>query len=330
MKDVVLLADPKTSAWDFAIKIHDYIKRTKEKEIPLDKLEIIKFNNKEILPHVPENIRKKDVYYVQSSNKNPNDWLVELILIKDLCTSADVNSLIYVLPFMNYSRQDRKDRSRVPISTRAIADVISPGLKRIITMDMHSAQTENAYHIPLDNLHSFPNLVDYLGNNHKSDLENLVIASPDVGGGSRAKALFKRISRLDNSEVKTPNKSFAIIFKTRDKPGSVEDMILIGDVKDKNVLVIDDMYDTCKTNILASTLLRKNGAKKLLTYATHGLFTKGTDEILKAYDVVMTSNTHYHPRKNKDNGIEIIDMSPTFAEAIYRAQEGLSISKLFE
>lgn len=330
MKDVVLLANPKTSAWNFAIKIHDYIKKTKEKEILLDKLEIIKFNNKEILPHVPENIRKKDVYYVHSSNKHPNDWLVELILIKDLCTSADVNSLIYVLPFMNYSRQDRKDRSRVPISTRAVADVISPGLKRIITMDLHSAQIENAYHIPLDNLHSFPNLVDYLAKNHQSELENLVIVSPDVGGGSRAKALFKRINRLNNFNQKNSDKSFAIIFKTRDKPGSIEDMLLIGDVKDKNVLVVDDMYDTCSTNILASKLLREKGAKKLLTYATHGLFTKGTNEILKSYDLVMTSNTHYNPKKNKDNGIEVIDMSPVFAEAIYRAQQGLSVSKLFE
>jgi ribose-phosphate pyrophosphokinase len=332
MADIVLLADPKTSAWNFAKNIQNYIKTTKEKEIPLNELEMIKFNNNEILPHVLENIRQKDVYYIQSSaNKMPNDWVMELILIKDLCMSADVNNLIYVLPFMNYARQDRKDRSRVPISTRAVAGAISPGLKRIITMDLHSAQIENAYHIPLDNLHSFPSLVDHFVKNHTSDLENLAIVSPDVGGGSRARSLFNRFSslKLPDSSKKS-NYSFALIFKTRDKPGSIEDMQLIGDVKDKSVLVVDDMYDTCNTNVKAAELLRNSGAKKLMTYATHGLFTKGIDKILSNYDTVITSNTHYMPKKKDVGKIEIIDMAPTFAEAIYRAHEGLSVSKLFE
>lgn len=330
MKDVVLLADPKTSAWDFAKKIKDYILETKEKELHLQEVEIIKFNNKEIMPHVRENIRKKDVYLIQSSDKHPNDWLVELILIKDLCMSADVNNLIYVLPYLGYTRQDRKDRSRVPISSRAIADVISPGLKRMITMDLHSPQIEGSYHIPVDNLHSFPSLLEYLIKNHRSDLKNLAIVSPDIGGGHRANSFFKRINRTEDLALIKDNYSFGIIFKTRDKPGSVEDMVLMGDVNKKNVLVVDDMYDTCNTNLLAAELLRKKGAKRLLTYGTHGLFTKGTEKILDTYDVVMTSNTFYKPKKNDNGKIEVIDMTPTFAESIYRAQEGLSVSKMFD
>lgn len=330
MKDVVLLADPKTSAWEFAKSIKDYIFKTREEEIHLDKLEMNQFRDKENLPHVPENIRNKDVYLVQSSNKHPNNWLVELALIKDLCMSADVNKLIYVLPYMRYERQDRKHKSRVPISTRAVADIISPGLKRIITMDLHSPQIENAYHIPLDNLHSFPEVVKYLIENHSSDLENLVVVSPDVGGAERANSFLKRLIRAENSSNSTKNNySLAIISKMRDKLGNIEKMLLIGSVVGKNVLLVDDIYDSCGTSIEAGRLLRENGAKRLLTYATHGLFTEGTKDILDTFDVVMTSNTYYKQKKSNGN-IEVIDMAPTFAEAIYRAQKGLSISRLFE
>jgi ribose-phosphate pyrophosphokinase len=332
MRNVILLADSRTSAWDFANKIHNYIKNTKEKEIKLDKLETKVFRDKEILPHVQENIRKKDVYFVQSSNKHPNDWLAELIFTKNLCLKADVNSLSLVLPYMRYARQDRKHMSRVPISTRAVADVISDGVKRIITMDLHSPQIENAYpaNVPLDNLQSFPELVKYLRLNYPSYLENIVIASPDIGGAGRANSLSKRLLKGEIPlDLEKPNYTLAIMSKIRDKFGNIEGMKLIGDVNKKNVLLVDDIIDSGGSAIKASEVLIKNGATNLLYYATHGLFTKGTEDILKAYKVVMTSNTHY--KKKKNNGeIKIIDMAPTFAEAIYRAQEGLSVSKLFE
>jgi ribose-phosphate pyrophosphokinase len=329
MKDVVLLADPKTPAWDFAKNIQDYILKTKEEEVHLYNLEITPFGNKEILPYVPGNIRKKDVYLIQSSNKNPNDWLVELILIKDLCLSASVNSLSFVLPNMDYSRQDRKHMSRVPISTRAVANAISPGLSRIITMDLHSAQIQNAYpaNVPFDNLHSFPEVVNYLVKNHYSDLENMAIVAPDVGGASRANSFLKRLAKA-GGDFNKRDYSLVLISKMRDKPGSVEEMLILGDVKDKNILIVDDIYDSCGTSVKAGEKLREKGAKKLLTYATHGLFTKGTKCILENFDSVMTSNTHYAPKEG-DGNIEVIDVAPTFAEAIYRAQKGLSVSRLF-
>jgi ribose-phosphate pyrophosphokinase len=332
MKDVILLADPKTPACGFAEKIRNYIKETKEKEISLYNLEMKVFGDKEIMPHILENIRKKDVYLIQSSNKLPNDWLAELIFIKDACLNADVNSLSFVLPNMRYSRQDRKHESRVPISTRAVANVISPGLKRIITMDLHSAQIQNAYpaNVPLDNLHSFPDLVKYLKEKHPLDLENLAISSTDVGGGSRADSLSKRLNRSEiNPDPLYKKYSFAIISKIRDKTGKIESTTLVGDVKDKNVLVIDDILDSGGSGICAWDLLREKGANKLLYYCTHGLFTEGTEKVLKKFDHVITSNTHYVP-KNGDGNIEIINMAPTFAEAIYRAQIGLSISELFD
>lgn len=333
MEDVVLLADPKTPAWDFAEKIQKYILETKEKEVHLYNLEMKVFGDKEILPHVPNNIRKKDVYLIQSSNKHPNDWLAEIIFVKNLCLKADVNSLSLVLPYMRYARQDRKHMSRVPISTLAVADSISNGVERIITMDLHSPQIENAYpaNVPLDNLQSFPELVKYLRQNYSSYLENLVIASPDVGGAGRANSLSKRLMRGEkNTDKKKENYPLAIVSKMRDKFGNIEDMTLIGDVDKKNVLVVDDILDSGGSAIKSSELLKKNGAAVLLYYATHGLFTKGTEDILKAYEVVMTSNTHYKPKKNDNGRIEVIDMAPTFAESIYRAHEGLSVSKLFE
>ena len=182
MKDVVLLADPNAPSWNFAKKIHDYIKDNKEVEIPVVPLNVQIFRNKEIMPFIDENIRKKDVYFIHSSNEHPNDWWVELLLVKDLCLSASVKSLSFVLPNMFYSRQDRKTRSRVPVSTRALGESISPGLKRVITIDLHSPQIQNAYpqNVPVDNLYSFPEVVKYIIKNHFDVLKDLVVISPDA------------------------------------------------------------------------------------------------------------------------------------------------------
>jgi len=332
MKDVMLLAHPYSPAWSFSKKIQKYIYDNKEEEVPLTKLEIEKFNNKETLPHIPENVRKKDVYLIYSSNMHPNDWWTDLIKIKDLALSASVNSISFVLPNMLYTRQDRKHKSRVPITSRAFANSISDGLQRIITMDLHSAQIQNAYpaNVPIDNLYSFPEVVKHVRANHLKDLENLVIVSPDAGGVNRAASFLGRLLDATHEfDSKPHDYSFAFTHKLRSKPGEIGKMWLIGDVNKKDVLVIDDIYDTCGTNIKCAELLKKNGAKKLFSYATHGLFTKGTKSLLKSYDFILTSNTHYKGKSGNGN-IEVIDMSGSFAEAIYRAQKGQSISKMFD
>jgi ribose-phosphate pyrophosphokinase len=331
MRDVVLLADSKSPSWGFAKKIQNYIFENKEEKVQLTRLDMTRFNNKENMPHVPENIRKKDVYFIQSSKKHPNDWWAEILLTKDLCASASVNSISLVLPNMNYTRQDRKHKSRVPISSRAFANSVSSGLKRIITMDLHSPQIQNAYpsNVPIDNLYSFPEVVKHIRSNHLSDLENLVVVSPDAGGVDRAASFLGRlIDATHEFDQKPHDYSFAFTHKLRSKPGEIEKMWLIGDVDKKNVLVIDDIYDTGGTNAKCAELLKENGAKRLLTYATHGLFTKGTGNLVNNYNVVLTSNTHYKGKSGNGN-IEVIDMSGSFAEAIYRAQKGQSISKMF-
>jgi ribose-phosphate pyrophosphokinase len=329
MKNVVLLADPNTPAWGFAKKIQNYLVDKKSDYLKLYELDMTKFRNKEFLPYSPKNIRKKHVYYIQSSKKHPNDWWAELLLSKDMALSASVESLTFVLPNMPYSRQDRKHKSRVPISARAVARSISPGVKRIITMDLHAPQIQGFYpdEMPLDNLYSFPEAVKYIREHHYGDLENLLVVSPDTGGVKRVKSFLKRLSIANKKDTKNHNYSTANILKIRDENNKIEEMKIIGNVKGKNVIVVDDMYDTCGTILDAGKLLKENGAKKLMSYATHGLLTKRKKELTDFFDVVMTSNTHYD---KKNSTIEVIDMSPLFAQAIYRAQKGKSISSLFD
>ncbi|HTZ41991.1 MAG TPA: ribose-phosphate pyrophosphokinase [Candidatus Omnitrophota bacterium] len=314
------MADPKSKSWEFARKIHDYIKNEKGIDIPLRMVDIRYFNNNEIDMHVPQNVRKRDIYFIHDSTKSPQDWWVQLLLLKDLLLSASANSVTFVLPDMLYSRKDRKDKPHVPISARAFADSISPGLRRVITVDLHAAQVQGFYpaHVPLDNLYSFPVIVRFLKENKiLGNPEELVVLSPDVGGVERARNFANRLgSRY----------SIAFMYKRRDKPGEVGEMILVGEVTGKDVLIVDDIIDSGGTLCKASELLKKNGAKNIYCYGTHGLFTKGLDELQKHFAIIMTSNTNY---RDKD-GLVVVDLAPLFAEAVYRAQMGQSISELFD
>lgn len=324
MDKVVLLADPESRAWDFAEKIQKYIEREKGESIPLKEISIKHFKNNEIDMHILENVRKKEVYFIHDSSKNPQEWWVELLLLKDLLLSASVENVTFILPDMLYSRKDRKEKPHVPISARALAHSLSSGIKRIITMDMHASQIQGFYpeNIPLDHLYSFPEVVRHIKENHLFDYspENLVILSPDAGGVDRAKAFAQRLGK----------NSLAFIYKRRAVTGvgdtrDVEEMILVGDVDGKDVLIVDDIIDSGGTLCKAAKLLKQKRAKRLFCYGTHGFFTSGTKELKECFDKIMTSNTHY----KEGNDITVIDVSSLFAEAIYRAQKGESISELF-
>ncbi len=324
MDKVVLLADPESRAWDFAEKIQKYIKKEKGEFIPLQAVSIKHFKNNEIDMHIAENVRKKEVYFVHDSSKNPQEWWVELLLLKDLLLSASVENVTFILPDMLYSRKDRKEKPHVPISARALAHSLSFGIKRIITMDMHASQIQGFYPetIPLDHLYSFPEVARYIKENNIMDYspENLVILSPDAGGVDRAKAFAQRLGK----------NSLAFIYKRRAVTGvgdtrEVEEMILVGDVEGKDVLIVDDIIDSGTTLCKAARLLKQKGAKRLFCYGTHGFFTNGTEELKECFEKIMTSNTHY----KEGNDVAVIDVSSLFAEAIYRAQKGESISELF-
>lgn len=317
----MLLADKNSSAWDFALKIQKYFIEEKKFFVPLQDVSIKKFRNNEIDIHIPENVRQKEVYFIHDSNKNPSDWWIELLLLKDLLLSASAANVSFVLPNLLYSRKDRKEKPHVPISARALARSISYGIKRIITMDLHAPQIQGFYpeNVPLDNLYSFPVVVKYLSENMRgiSDLKKLVIVSPDAGGVDRARAFAQRL----NSEYPV-----AFIEKRRIKAGEVAEMRLVGDVQDKDVLIVDDMIDSGTTLCKAAELLKQNKAKTLMCYGTHGIFTLGHQALCEKFNRVMTSNTHYQI----GNNLEIIDVSKDFAEAIYRAQKGMSVSELYK
>jgi ribose-phosphate pyrophosphokinase len=322
MKNVILLADSKTPAWGFAEKIKNYLKATYSVDVPLNEVSIKLFRNGEMDMEVPENVRKRDVYFIHDSNKNPAQWLTELLLIKDLLLSASAETVSFVLPDMLFSRKDWKDRPHVPISARAVAASISPGLKRIITMDLHSASIQGFYpsSVPLDNLSSFLPVIDYIKEReiYFGKAEDLVIVTPDAGGAKRAKNFAKKI----NSRY-----PIAIIDKRRNPTtGDVVEMDFVGDVKDKDCLIFDDILDSGGTLCEAASVLKENGAKKVYCCATHGLFTLGTEKICSCFDKVLTSNTHY---RESFPPVDVIDVSSLFAEAIYRAQNGISISALY-
>jgi ribose-phosphate pyrophosphokinase len=322
MDGVVLLADPNSRAWNFAKKIQDHILTEKDvAELPLESVSLSQFKNKETKVSDLGNMRKKEVYFIHDSTKYPQDWLVELLFLKDALLRASAESVIFVLPDLLYSRQDRKDKPHVPISASAVASVISPGLSRLITMDLHAEQVQGFYPqtCPVDSLQSFPEVKKYLEKNPLCDLENLVLVSPDVGGSKRAKAFLQKL------KIKNP---IAIIYKERSEPGKVEEMTLVGKVKGKDVFIVDDIIDSGGTLCEAAKLLKENGAKNLYCYGTHGIFTKGTEELHANFGRILTSNTHYR-NEGELSDIEIVDMSPTFAEAIYRAHKGESISELF-
>jgi ribose-phosphate pyrophosphokinase len=323
MENVVFLADKNSRSWNFAVKIQEYIQNKKCENFPLYDIPIGLFRNGEIEVNPTKNLRKKDVYFIHDSSKNPQQWWVELLLVKDMALNASANSLTFVLPNLLYSRQDRKIKSRVPISSRALANSISPGVKKLFTMDLHAGQVQGFYpaNSPLDNLFSFPEVVRYLVANYPEMLKNLLILSPDAGGVTRAKAFLNKVEKLTGNKCE-----IAFVIKERARPGEVGEMRYVGpDPKGKNVLIVDDIIDTGGTLCNASDLLRQKGVEKVFCYATHGIFTKGLEDLNAHLDKIFTSNTHYQ----EGNGVEVIDVCPVFAEAIFRSQKGYSISELF-
>ncbi len=320
INNAVLLADPESMAWRFAKKIQDYIYKKHRVSLPLTEFRIKKFGAGEFEPKIEGNVRKKDVYFIHDSTKDPSFWTIEICLAENAAKLASAESVTLVLPDMNWSRQDRKEQPHVPISAKKIADIISPGADRIITMDPHSEKIQGFYpeSVPLDLLKSFPTVAKHIKLQGSIPRENLVIAATDGGDVERASEYSQALG-LDGP--------IAIIYKERDIiTKKIKAMHFIGDVQGKDVLLIDDLTDSGGTNISAGKLAKEHGARRIYSYTTHGLFTKGTEELTNFFDKILTSNTHCYDSLGE---VEIIDVSPVFAEAIYRAQVGESISSLF-
>ncbi len=316
MKESVILADPDSKAWDFAKSVYEIISRY-EPNFCLKKINITHFADNESYVHILENVRGKRCYFIHDSSKHPNDWIVELMLVNDALKRASADTVFDVLPYMKYSRQDRKDKSRVPISARVIADSIGYRADRVITTDLHVDQIQGFYNKPFDNLFAFPTIVEHIKQKHPEFMENLIVVAPDAGSAGRSRAFAKRL-----------NKEIAIIDKRREKAGVIAGMNIIGDVKGKNAIIVDDIVDSGGTLMEAGKALKKEGALKVYACCTHAILSNNAIEKLpKVLDGVIVTDTI--PRKDWGE-IEVVSLSQLYAEAIRRTDKGQSISELYE
>ena len=286
----------------------------------LGDISIRTFADDEIWVKYEENIRGHDVFLVQSTN-GPAENIIELALMVDAAVRASADRVTVVIPYYGYGRQDRKDQPRVPISSRVMLDIFTAmGANRIITMDLHSTQIQGFVKIPFDHLYSRMVLLDAIAEQNL-DPEETVVLAPDIGSAGMSQAYAKRL-----------NMHFALIDKRRYAPNKAEISHLIGDLKDKDVLIIDDMIDTARTTVNAANAAKKEGAKSTLAVATHGLLSGPAIKRLKNAPIekIILTDTIHIPKEKRMGNMEIITVSKIFGEAINRIHNGESVSALFE
>ncbi len=287
--------------------------------IPLGDASVGTFSDGEINVKVNENVRGKDVFVIQPTSSPVNNHLMELLIMTDALKRASARRITAVMPYYGYARQDRKVQPRVPITSRLVADLITTaGADRVLTIDLHAGQIQGFFDIPVDNLFATPVLFDYL---KKKDLENFVVVSPDAGGVERARAFGKRLGA-----------TIAIIDKRRSAPNVAEVMHIIGDVKGRDVLLLDDMIDTAGTITQAVNALKANGAKKVYAACSHAVLSGPAIKRINESEIdeVVTTNTIAMDNKQKECGkLVVLTVAPLLGEAIRRIHEEASVSSLF-
>ena len=287
--------------------------------VPLGGEKVKRFSDGEIQIEIDENVRRRDVYIVQSTCAPVNENLVELLLMIDAMKRASATLVTAVIPYYGYARQDKKVAPRVPISAKLVADLLQvAGATRVITMDLHAGQIQGFFDIPVDNLFAAPVLIDYIKSNFNDDL---VIVSPDAGGVERARAFAKRLDA-----------QLAIIDKRRDAPNQAKAMAVIGDVADKTVVILDDMVDTAGTLTEAADAIMKKGAKEIHASCAHPVLSgpavqRIQDSALKT--LVVTNTIPLQDNAKACDKIKVLSIAPLFGEAIIRSHKGDSVTSLF-
>ena len=287
--------------------------------IPLTKASIKKFSDEEIFVEVNENVRGQDVYVIQSTSKPANDNLVELLVCIDALKRASAKQITAVIPYFGYARQDRKPGPRTPISAKLVANLITKsGADRVLTIDLHAGQIQGFFDIPVDNLYAAPILLEDIKKNY--DLDRTVIISPDVGGVVRARYIANRL-----------NIGLAIVDKRREAANISEVLNIIGDVKEKNCILIDDIVDTAGTLTNAGEALLNVGAKTVSAYVSHGVLSgNALDKIKKSVlTEIVTTNTISSLLSEDKNKIRRLSVAPLIAEAVKRIDNHSSVSSLF-
>ncbi|HWZ87084.1 MAG TPA: ribose-phosphate pyrophosphokinase, partial [Thermoanaerobaculia bacterium] len=277
------------------------------------------FSDGEDYCQIDENVRGADVFVVQPTCSPVNDHMMELLILLDAFRRSSASRITAVLPYFGYARQDKKDKPRVPIAAKLMADLLTAsGADRILTMDLHAAQIQGFFNIPVDHLFAAPVLLDAI---RKIDTEELIIVSPDVGGLTRARAIAKRLDA-----------SLAVIDKRRTGKNETEILNVVGEVEGKDVLILDDIVDTAGTLVQAEAALRRQGARRTYAAAVHGVFSGPALERIEAsglQSLLVTDTIPVEAAMARCPRIKSLSVAPLLGEAIQRIHDGASVSSLF-
>ncbi|WP_399549193.1 ribose-phosphate diphosphokinase [uncultured Clostridium sp.] len=290
--------------------------------VPLGDAKVGTFSDGEICVDINETVRGLDVFIIQSTNEPVNDNLMELLIMIDAFRRASAGRITAVMPYYGYARQDRKAKARDPITAKLVADILTAaGADRVLTMDLHASQIQGYFNIPVDHLLGVPILGKYFAENGFDQRDDVVVVSPDLGSVTRARKFADRI-----------HAPIAIIDKRRPKPNVSEVMHIIGDIKDKTCILIDDMIDTAGTITNGANALVKMGAKEVYACCAHSVLSGPAIERINESVIkeLIMLNTIDLPASKKSSKFKVLSVAPVFAEAISRIYEEISVSKLFE
>ncbi len=285
--------------------------------IKAGKIDVLRFSDGEIRVEIGENIRGKDVFIIQSTNP-PAEQLLELLIIMDAAKRASARRITAVTPYFGYARQDKKDQPRVPITAKLIADLITvAGAHRILAMDLHVEQIQGFFNIPFDHLYAAPVVIEYF---KQFDLSSFVVVSPDPGSVNRSRAIAKRLGNLP----------IAIVDKRRPEPNKSSVYNIVGDVKGKDILIVDDIIDTAGTIVGASIALHERGARDIFVCCTHPVLSGDAMKKIKDAPIKKLIVTDTIPFVDEKNDlITVLTVSKLLGEAIKRIHEERSVSSLF-
>ena len=321
------LNEPKLISGNANLKLAESVARRmsihRGNNVSLVDARVERFNDAEVFVEVHENVRGEDMFIIQSTSRPANDNLMELLIISDTLRRSSAGRITAVIPYFGYARQDRRTKARTPISAKLVANMIAQaGIERVLTMDLHAAQIQGFFDIPVDNLYASPIFALDVAHHFKDCLDEVMVISPDVGGVARARELAKRIGA-----------PLAIVDKRREKAGEVAEMTVIGDVTGKRCIIVDDICDTAGTLCKAADVLIENGASEAHAYITHGVMSgpaveRVTNSQLKS--LVLTDSIAPTEAVSAAPNIRVVPTAPMFAQAILNIWGGTSVSSLFD
>jgi ribose-phosphate pyrophosphokinase len=281
---------------------------------------VSRFSDGEIQVEIDDNVRGRDIFLIQSTCSPANENLMELLIMVDACKRASAGRITAVIPYYGYARQDRKVAPRAPITAKLVADLLTrAGVQRVLTMDLHAGQIQGFFDIPVDNLYAGPTLRAHIA--ATVPIEDTVVVSPDAGGVERARAYAKPLGC-----------GLAIIDKRRSGPNQAEALHLIGDVRNKDAIIVDDMVDTAGTLVKAAAALKENGARRVFAVATHAVLSgPAIDRLVDSpiERLIVTDTIPLAPHAAACGRIDVVSVAPVFAQAISSIHSHDSVSRLF-